>query len=206
MRRALAVILLMCAGAASAQMYKWKDANGVTHYTDTPPPAAAASKQVDIKSFAAAPGAAGLPAELAEVARRHPVTLYTTGQCDACNQARTMLQARGIPYNEKTVNSNEDQLALKRAGSPGQLPLLLVGRTKQIGFDQVTWDGLMTDAGYPLQRILPSTYQYPPPAAAAPARQPSEQERAQAAAKAAAEQAAPPQRLPPVNAPPDFQF
>jgi hypothetical protein len=35
----LALLALAAAGPASAQQYyKWKDANGVTHYTKTPPP------------------------------------------------------------------------------------------------------------------------------------------------------------------------
>eukprot|EP01036_Dinobryon_divergens_P014582 gene14582-19714_t len=42
--------LLACASTASAQMYKWKDAKGVTHYTDTPPPANA----VPLKAFSTA--------------------------------------------------------------------------------------------------------------------------------------------------------
>lgn len=206
MKRKLAMVLLLCAGAASAQMYKWKDAKGVTHYTDTPPPASAAPKAVELKSFQSGAGGAPLPAALAEAARTRPVTLYTTGQCGLCDQARAMLQTRGIPYSEKTVNSADDHAALKQAGSAGELPLLLIGRARQVGFDQPTWDEALTAAGYPEQRMLPANYQQAPATAAAPARQPSAEERAQAAAKAAAEQAKSPQRLPPVNAPPNFQF
>jgi hypothetical protein len=117
-----------------------------------------------------------------------------------------MLQARGIPYSEKTVSSVDDHAALKRAGSSGQLPLLLIGRMRQIGFEQATWDALLSDAGYPEQRMLPANYSYPAPSPAAPASQPSETDRSRAAAKAAEEQAQREQRLPPVNAPPDFQF
>ena len=42
MRLALACLLACLAFAAQAQsngVYKWKDAKGVTHYSDTPPPA-----------------------------------------------------------------------------------------------------------------------------------------------------------------------
>jgi glutaredoxin len=207
MKRALVLFMLLCAGAANAQMYKWKDARGVTHYSDTPPPpgAAAATRPVELKSFTTG-GAVELPPELAAAVRDRPVTLYTTGQCAACDQARGMLQARGIPYSEKTVSSVDDHAALKRAGSSGQLPLLLIGRMRQIGFEQATWDALLSDAGYPEQRMLPANYSYPAPSPAAPASQPSETDRSRAAAKAAEEQAQREQRLPPVNAPPDFQF
>lgn len=208
MNRKLAVLLLLsCAGAASAQVYKWVDEKGVTHYSDAPPPPTTPAKiKVEVKTFATGSSAADLPAELVEVVKNRPVTLYTTGQCDGCNQARAMLLARGIPYMEKTVNTAEDHAMLKKAGSNGQLPLLVVGRSKQIGYEQSSWDVLLSDAGYPAQKILPPTYQNPAPVPAAPPPEPSPDALARAAAKAAAEEQAKRQRLPPVNAPPDFQF
>jgi glutaredoxin len=193
MKLKLVLLLLCAAGAAQAQMYKWKDARGVTHYTDTPPPNGATAAPIK-SSGAPSPS---LPYELAEPAKARPVLLYTTSGCAACDEARSMLRARGIPFAEKTVNSNEDHAALKRAGSNGQLPLLLVGRGKTIGFEQVTWDTLLTDAGYPLTRMLPAGYQWPAPSPAAPP-----------PAKPVVEEApvARSERKPPVNAPPDFQF
>lgn len=207
-RLALAAVLLMCAGAAGAQMYKWKDAKGVVHYSDTPPPANA----VPLKAFSSPAGQQpALPAALAAAAQSHPVTLYSTANCAGCDQGRTLLQSRGIPYTEKTVNSVEDHEALKRAGSAGQLPLLLIGRSKQIGYEQGSWDTALTEAGYPAQPMLPAGYSNPAPAPAAPPPAPAAQERSAAASeaaasKAAAEQAARERRLRPVNAPPDFQF
>jgi hypothetical protein len=194
--------LLACASTASAQMYKWKDAKGVTHYTDTPPPANA----VPLKAFSTAASQPALPAELAAAVQSRPVTLYTTANCAGCDQGRTLLQTRGIPYTEKTVNSVDDHAALKRAGSAGQLPLLLVGRGKQIGFEAETWTTLLSEAGYPAQAMLPAGYGNPAPAPAAPPPAPSAQERELAASKAAAEQAQRERRLPPINAAPDFRF
>ena len=46
------LFLLMCAGAASAQVYKWVDAKGLTHYSDMPPPSSAG--KVQVKSFSSA--------------------------------------------------------------------------------------------------------------------------------------------------------
>lgn len=205
MKMRLAMVLLLCAGGASAQMYKWKDAHGVTHFSDMPPPAAVPARAVQIKGRAAA-GPAGLPPELAATVQSRPVTLYTTIACAGCDQGRMLLQKRGIPYTEKTVNSVEDHAALKRAGSAGQLPLLLIGRSRQIGFEAATWEVLLSESGYPEQPMLPAGYQNPAPAPAAPPPGPSEQERALAASKAAAEDAERARRLPPLNAKPDFQF
>ncbi|NNE61472.1 MAG: DUF4124 domain-containing protein, partial [Woeseia sp.] len=38
--RISAVVLFLCAAAASAQVYKWTDADGVVHYSDQPTPGA----------------------------------------------------------------------------------------------------------------------------------------------------------------------
>ncbi|PHV08843.1 glutaredoxin family protein [Janthinobacterium sp. BJB412] len=210
----LAAILLLCAGAAGgvhAQVYKWVDDKGVTHYSDAPPPPSgkAAKAKVELKSFSGGGPAVELPAELAAAVRNRPVTLYSTAQCEACDQARAMLLARGIPFREKTVNTADDQAALKKAGSNGQLPLLLVGRGKQIGFEQSSWDVLLSDAGYPVQKILPPNYQNPPPVAAAPAPQPDAAEQTRAAARdnaRAAEEEARRRKQQQPEAPPGFQF
>jgi glutaredoxin len=205
MKRA-ALILLLCAGAAHAQMYKWKDDKGVIHFTDTPPPATA--KQAEVKNYNTGPGPE-LPQELAAVARNRPVTLYTQAGCEACDQARAMLNQRGIPFREKTVTSAEDHDALKAAGSEGNLPFMLVGRSKQVGFEQALWDNLLTEAGYPTTRMLPAGYQNPAAAPAAPPRGPSPEEQARSAKAAAAAKAAADaqrERDSQSNAPPNFRF
>jgi glutaredoxin len=205
---ALGAALLLCMAGASAQMFKWVDAKGVVHYSDTPPPPS--QKKIEVKPFTGGGPAVELPYALAEAVRNNPVTLYTTADCNACDQARTLLQVRGVPFAEKTVNSNDDQQKLKEAGSPGQLPLLLVGGSKLIGFEAGAWNQALSDADYPAQRILPPTYQNPRAEAAAPPKGPSAQALARAAARAAAAaDAAETARLnrePPPDVPPGFQF
>jgi glutaredoxin len=194
----IALLALLCLGTASAQVYKWKDDKGVTHYSDQPPPPSTPAKvKVEVKSFNAG-GAIELPPELAGVARDRPVTLYTTAQCEGCANGRAMLMARGIPFREKTVNSAEDQAVLKQAGGAGQLPFLLVGRTKLAGYEQTAWDSILTEAGYPAEKRLPQNYQYAPAVAAAPPPPPKPQQ--------APAEPPPAKPLPPLNAPPGFQF
>lgn len=164
----LGLALLLCAAGASAQMYKWTDPKGVVHYSDQPPAAAAKGARVETKSFAGGGSRVELPYALAEAARSNPVTLYTTVDCNACDQARALLQQRGIPFAEKTVNTNDDQQKLKEAGSAGQLPLLLVGSRKQIGFEAGAWNEALSAASYPAQRMLPASYQNPAAVSAAP--------------------------------------
>ena len=210
MKRAALLLMLLTASVAQAQMYKWKDDKGVVHFTDTPPPATA--KKSEMKNYnTAGTGGVELPSELAEVVRARPVVLYTSGNCGSgCDKARSMLAARGIPYREKTVNTPEDFEVMKKAGSEGQVPFLLIGRSRQIGFEQGAWDGALTEAGYPTVKALPPGYSNPPPTSAAPPKGPSPQElaraRAEAERAAAAEDAARREREAPNNASPEFRF
>jgi glutaredoxin len=206
----LGLALLLCAGTASAQMYKWVDANGKTHFTDQPPPASA--KPAQIKASTGSAGAAGLPYALAQAARNYPVTLYTTASCSGCDQGRTLLKARGIPFSEKTVTTREDEQKLKEAAGNTNLPVLIVGSAKANGFHADTWTSMLNVALYPETKMLPASYQYPQAVAAAPkpvktetvdqdamrvaaAAQEEEKRRKEAAAKAKAP-----------TAPPGFQF
>lgn len=201
-RAALPVLLMLAMGAAGAQVYKWKDEKGVTHFSDTPPPASA-RQAAELKTYATGTAAPVLPAELQSIVRDHPVTLYTTAECDACNLGRAQLRKRGIPYSEKTVLTAADMEALQRAGSNGRLPLLVIGRARQVGYDQVTWDEALSAAGYPTQSALPPNYAHGAPAPAAPPPAPSD---AQRAATAETRTPAAERRPAPANAPPGFRF
>ena len=50
-------------------------------------------------------GTASLPFELRQVAARYPVTFYSGADCAPCGSARVFLNARGIPFTEKTVST-----------------------------------------------------------------------------------------------------
>ncbi|HEY0064100.1 MAG TPA: glutaredoxin family protein [Telluria sp.] len=197
----LGLALLLCMGAASAQMYKWVDAGGKTHYTDTPPPATA--KTAPIKAGAGGNIAASFPYALADAVARNPVTLYTTGDCAACDSGRALLRRKGIPYTEKTVTTNADQDKLKELGGDGRLPILMVGRSKSGGFQASAWESALSLASYPERSMLPSNYQYPSPTALAPRPSNPDAEAVRVAAAAAEAEAA---RKKAETAAPGFQF
>jgi glutaredoxin len=222
-RRMLPGLLLLACFSSSAQMYKWTDAQGTVHYTDTPPPAQKAS-QIRTPAPAAASGQASLPYELARAVKASPVTLYTTTQaaCAGCDQGRLLLRARGIPFTEKTVDSDEDKERLRQLSGKLELPLLVVGSRKVAGFQDAAWQDALSAAAYPRSAQLPRGYQYAAPEAAAPASVPAPPARTKnappldaAAAQAAGQQprrpaardTAPASKQPPTgNAPPGFQF
>ena len=219
------LLLASCLSApliAGAQVYKWTDAQGTVHYTDTPPPQQRASQIKTPQPGEAGPGA--LPYELARAVKANPVTLYTTTRpaCAGCDQGRALLRARGIPYTEKTIDTDEDKEQLRQLGGKLELPLLVVGSRKLTGFQDAAWQAALNAAAYPRSAQLPSGYQFAAPESAAAASVPTQPTRAQAAAPAndAAAQAAEqqprrpaardgstaPKQPPTGNAPPGFQF
>lgn len=205
-RRCAAAVLFLCAASAGAQMFKWVDAKGVVHYSDQPPPAQ--QSKVELKTPSSGASAPALPFELASAARTHPVLLYTTATCGACDQGRALLKARGVPFAERTVNSAADQEKLKQAGSLGRLPLLQVGHTSLVGFEEGNWHAALSAAAYPQQSMLPKNYIYAKaePAAPLPPAPPSAETLARANAAKAAAAELDLKKPPPVNAPPNFQF
>lgn len=202
---------LLCAASAGAQVYKWKDAKGVIHFSDEPPPPS--TQQAEVKNYGSSAAGPVLPYALAQAARTNPVTIYTASGCSPCDRARSFLQQRGIPYSEKTVSTADDQQKLKEAGDDVQVPLLLVGARKLSGFEPVEWGAALDAASYPAQSILPPGYQFAQGTPAAP-RKPSPQElaQAQAAERKAKAQAEAEERAkfapkpPAINGTPDFQF
>jgi len=162
----LGLALLMIAEAAAAQVYKWKDEHGATHYGDTPPPRV---KSDLLDTGTPVPARAPvLPYELARAVQAAPVVLYTTARCDGCDQGRALLRARGIPFSERTVNTGEDQQQLERAnGGKSELPLLLVGSRRIAGFQAAAWQDALSAAAYPRQKMLPPSYQFAAPVPAA---------------------------------------
>jgi hypothetical protein len=54
-RLSIALVLLLVAPLATAQVYKWTDAQGTTHYSETPPPTGTKYNQVQVNTGSEAP-------------------------------------------------------------------------------------------------------------------------------------------------------
>ncbi len=196
---------LLSAPALSQGVYRIVGPDGRVSYSDQPPPASTA------RPAAAAPGSASspspqLPFELRQINSRFPVTLYTSSECAPCNSGRNLLNARGIPYAERTISTNEDAEALKRLSGQASLPFLTIGSQQIKGYSDSEWTQFLDAAGYPKQSALPTAYRRPAPtplvAVQAPAGAPGP---ATAQSQPAAEPAAP-SVAPPVTNPAGIRF
>lgn len=177
MRLVLTLALLGVATSAAAQLYRWTDEKGKVHFSDTPPPAGA--RDVQKKAAPAAGPAENVPFGLRQPMKDFPVTLYSAPNCDACGPARQLLNARGVPFKEISVVTNDDIAALNRAVGDKMVPALVVGPTVVKGYEAGAFHSALDFAGYPKTGALPARSQ--------PAPKPPAAEEKPAEAKPAAE-------------------
>jgi hypothetical protein len=166
-------LILVALGALTAPavaQYKWRSADGITVYSDVPPPGGARQMNdrtsdeplLSASASDAAPQstpAVELPYELKTVSGKHPVVLYTAPECAPCALARQHLGTRGVPFSEKSISTSADFEAFKTRGfSENSFPAMTVGREKTVGFEAGAYDRLLTAAGYPRNSKLPANY------------------------------------------------
>lgn len=148
-------LLLLAAAAPAQSVYRSVDKTGKIVFSDQPPAASASGA-------AARPGSSGsdspLPYDLRQVVQRYPVTLYTSDDCGPCGAGRSLLITRGVPFDERTVNSSDDIAAMQRLSGQVSLPLLTIGAQQLKGFSDVDWSQYLDAAGYPKSSQLPASF------------------------------------------------
>lgn len=186
--RALCAALLGAGPVAAQTIYRIVGPDGTVRFSDRMPNSADKATVLSPGGRGSSASSVTLPMELRQVAARYPVTLHSSDNCVPCDAGRSLLNIRGIPFNERTVNSADDTDALQRISSGASLPLLIIGGQQIKGFSEIEWTQYLDAAGYPKVSALPANYRQP---AAAPLVQ------AQKAATPAKPEEA--QSLPPAN-------
>ncbi len=156
------LVFAVIASVDAAQLYRWVDADGKVHYTDKPPPKEA--KDIEKKRVNTAADAVPLPYSVPQAAKNFPVPL-SRADCGApCDQARALLDKRGVPHTERNAADPEIQTELKKVtGSQDvDVPVLQVGRAVVKGWESGQWNNALDAAGYP------KTAAYKPPVAKPP--------------------------------------
>ena len=141
--------LLPLVAGAQQQMFRYIDRDGRVVYTDSAPPPDA--KSVQQKKLSGNFIETSEPPYALQIAQqRNPVTLYS-GPCGAfCEQARALLNRRGVPYLDVDPSQPEGLQKLKQLTGDQQVPVLEIGSATLLkGFEEAKWQAALDLAGYP---------------------------------------------------------
>ena len=110
---AIALLLVAAPGLAQQRVYQWKDAKGVTHYTDMPPAQSHSSR--DINNKGSAPEIAAVkPAENEQCANsRNNLTRLQTKQVVGVDTNGDGKSDRNLSSDERASQIELNQAAIK---------------------------------------------------------------------------------------------
>lgn len=142
----VAALICVALPLGAAQLYRWVDEKGNVEWRDTPPPPNA--KKVETRNMGGNTiETSNMPYSVQQAVKRFPVTLWTFPDCAPCNDARSHLGRRQVPYTERNVQ--RDPEALKKITGSNEAPVLLVGTKPLKGYLASDWDAALDEAGYP---------------------------------------------------------
>jgi len=136
-------VLAISFGASAERLYKWVDKDGSVHYGSSPPPSDVEAVQKNIRVGSHGAGAPDL-------GDKPPVVLYTVPKCGSCDEARTYLNKRGIPFTDKNVEGDTKvQEELKKKSGSLSVPTITIGEKVMRGYMESLLEGELDSAGYP---------------------------------------------------------
>ena len=158
------LVAALMAVPAAAELYKWVDADGNVHYTDTPPPPTA--KKSERKKLTDKPATPAVPYALQQAIKNFPVTLYSYACGDACSQATALLARRGVPHaaRDPMMDQAAREEMKKVTGGEEVAPVLVIGRRTLKGFNETVWNQALDSVGYPSSVAGPVPAVEPPKA------------------------------------------
>jgi glutaredoxin len=142
-------------------LYRWTDTRGQVNYGDRPPPDALNLLRIDLRQIGEQVQSL-LPYQVRRAQSMYPVMLFTAGKCPPCVTAREFLVKRGIPFAERTIETGDDSIELKRLTQAEGVPVATVGTASLIGFDPDEWNITLDASGYPKTSQLTSAFRQEP--------------------------------------------
>ncbi len=143
------------ASLAAAEVYRWRDARGVVHHSDTPPRDAAAERVV-VDTREPPPPAARAPVGAAPTAKPPPlrppqqfeVVMSMRPDCGYCVRAERFFQQRGLAWtNHDVAASRQARTRFDPLGGRGT-PLIYIDGQRVNGFDVARIDQLLAARGW----------------------------------------------------------
>jgi glutaredoxin len=133
------LLALTCALPAQAEIYKWVDADGKSHFSSSKPanPVSIENRnELEVKSPQPAPRA-----QKVQPAAAPKVDLYITSWCPYCKKAMAYLRKNDIVFTAYDIEQDLDAAARKKTLDPGYsgIPLAVINGTAIRGFSEAQY-------------------------------------------------------------------
>ena len=144
----LAIILNVAAPAFALTVVECVDKNGDSTFAERCPPGSEKKGEKELRGLKLAQDD---EISIEDVAKEHPVTLFTVENCEACGLVRTQLKARDIPFTEIDVSDDQEKYEqlTTATGGAATVPTLTVDDKVLTGHNSASLDAALNDAGYP---------------------------------------------------------
>jgi glutaredoxin len=143
----LLLALMLSATMAQAEMFKWVDDDGTTHYGDRPPEGTPTQEIKGAISSYTKPSVESLPDDFFDHLKRDKpprkkVVMYSAEWCGVCRRAKTYFDEEGIDYTEYDIEqTDKGRRDYKRLNGRG-VPIILVGKQRMNGFSAPRFEEL----------------------------------------------------------------
>lgn len=143
----IAMSLLVLSGAVSADIYRWVDQQGRSHFSDRPPNTVQ-SEPVTVKintysSPSYSPDILSFDDEQKPFPQSsHKVTIYSTSWCGVCQKAKAYFKSHYISYTEYDVETTARGKADFQQMQGKGVPIILVGNRRLNGFTPQLFENL----------------------------------------------------------------
>jgi len=115
-----------------AEIYKWVDERGKSHFTDTPP---VGSKTEEIELKINTYTSVEIRPLVQRLGSKNRVVMYSTTWCGMCKKAKKYFKKNNIPYKVYDIdNSKVGKMDFKLLGGTS-VPIIIVGRKRMNGFN-----------------------------------------------------------------------
>lgn len=128
----LYIFMLFISTFACAEIYKWVDERGKTHFTDSPPDGL---KTEEIKLKINTYTAVEIKPLVQRLGSDDKVVMYSAAWCGMCKQAKHYFRSNNIPYKVYDIEkSRVGKMDFKLLGGTS-VPIIIVGRKRMNGFN-----------------------------------------------------------------------
>jgi glutaredoxin len=132
---------------AQQQIRCWTNDSGSRECSDMPPPANAKAVNEVRGRTGRIEGQESFTQR--QAVERFPVTLWSNDCGEPCTSARKLLASRGVPFTDRNPSLPSQQEEFKKlTKGQMQVPLLIIGTSTLVGFEEGPWNATLDAAGY----------------------------------------------------------